>query len=94
MIRSTRPQTGERRLAEKNEDNGLYSDRRQMLFCSWRRVANGAANPRVDALWMEVGDFDFSDKHFYGSPAVVDQNGIGSCVGAGCNVGGRVKGSV
>lgn len=72
----------ERIAAEKNEDEGVYSTIKELI------VARG---PETDmeklireAMPYDDGwDCDFVDKLLYGGPAYVDQDGVGSCVGAG-----------
>lgn len=72
----------ERILAEQNEDAGLYVTPKQLA------MSIGDESPMVqlvkDAMPYDDGwDCDYVDRLLYGGPAYCDQDGVGSCVGAG-----------
>ena len=83
----------ERLAAEANEDAGLYSTLPHMV------QAKGPESPMEklvkESMPYDDGfDMDIVDKLLYGGPAYVDQNGVGSCVGAGAASAVASKASV
>lgn len=74
----------ERIEAEDNEDAGVYSAIPELV------LARGDESPmekliRSQMKYDDGWDLDFVDRLLYGTAAVLDQNGVGSCVGAGAS---------
>lgn len=72
----------EQRAAGDNEDAGLYSTVGALV------TAKGEPSPMenaiIEAMPYEAGwDCDYADQIMYGGVPYVDQNPVGSCVGAG-----------
>lgn len=72
----------ERIATEVNCDDGVYTPTRELV------LAKGEETPmeklvRAAMPYDDGWDLDYVDRLLYGGPAYVDQDGVGSCVGAG-----------